>query len=232
MSATYPALAFLLLMGCPAPKDSGDDTGGTPDDSGGDTSDTGADSGNDSGNDSGGDTSSDTGDTGRDTGGDTSDTGGDTAGDTGEDSGSDTSDTSDTGDTAADTADTGGSTACTDADLLLTAEVRDSAGVSGTSFGPRDVLSMVAVLSNPCATDIVVSLAADCLFTGWSVEDSRGSGTGVGIACRPIATSWTVPAGGTLEESQSWGSLRVDNYVLTVSADVPAGSAALKFSVI
>jgi hypothetical protein len=54
----------------------------------------------------------------------------------------------------------------------------------------------------------------------------------VAVACHPVATAWTVPAGGTLEESQSWGTLRVDTYVLSVSADVPSGSAALKFSVI
>ncbi len=219
-------IPLLFGVGCPAPVAEDTDTG-RPDTGSGDTAadtDTGGDTDTGTGSDtadSGADTGSDTGsDTGGDTGTDTADTGTDTA-----DSGGDTADTGDTGDT-------GSSTSCTDADLVLTAEVRDSAGVAGTSFGVRDSLSMVAVLTNPCTSDVSVKTASDCLFTGWSVEDSRGSGSGVAVACRPVVTTWTVPAGGSLEESQSWGTLRADSYVLTVTADVPSGSAAVKFSVI
>ncbi len=227
MTRPYLALAFLVACGAPVAEGPAD-TGKPPDTGSGDTSDTAAD-------DSGAETGGETGETGADSGKDTADTGKDTGKDTA-DSGKDTADTgkdtADSGKDTADTADTGGSTTCTDVDLLLTAEVRDSAGVAGTSFGPRDSLSMVAVLSNPCAADITVTTSSNCLFTGWSVEDSRGTASGVAVACRPVITTWTVAAGGSLEESQSWGTLRVDGYVLTVTADVPASSAAIKFSVI
>jgi hypothetical protein len=230
--ATKLSSLLLMLAAC-APPVGDTSTGDTAGDTGGGGTDTGTDT--DTVSDTG-DTGSDTDDTGGDTGRDTADTGGDTGkdtGDTGVDTGKDTGDTgADTGKDTGDPGDTGSTGACTEADLLLTAEVRDSAGVAGTSFGPRDSLSMVAVLSNPCAVDVTFTTSADCLFTGWSVEDSRGAGTGVGVACAAVVTSWTVPAGGSLEGSQSWGTMRVDTYVLTVTADVPAGKAATKFSVI
>ena len=216
-------LAFALACAVPGGPASGEETGDS--DTGQTPDDTGGDSGTDSGDTGlGGDTGDDSG--APDTDGDTGDSGGDSG-----DSGDDTADSGDSGEDSGDTGDTGGSS-CSGTDLVLTAEVHDSAGVSGTSFSSREPLSMVAVLSNPCTTDVSLTTASDCLFTGWTVEDSRGAGSGVAVACHPVATAWTVPAGGTLEESQSWGTLRVDTYVLSVSADVPSGSAALKFSVI
>lgn len=203
-------LAFALACAAPGEPASAQETGDTETDRTGD--DTGGDPGTDSGDTALGD------DTGDDSGAP------DTEGDVGDDTG-------DSGEDPGDTADTGGST-CSGADLVLSAEVRDSAGVSGASFSSREPLGMVAVLSNPCTTDVSVTTASDCLFTGWTVEDSRGAGSGVAVACHPVPTVWTVPAGASVEETQFWGTLRVDTYVLSVSADVPSGSAALKFSVI
>lgn len=213
-------LAFALACAAPGEPASAEETGDTETDRTGD--DTGGGPGTDSGDTAlGGDTGDDSG--AADTEGDSGDSAGD-SGDSGDDTG-------DSGEDPGDTADTGGST-CSGADLVLSAEVRDSAGASGTSFSSREPLGMVAVLSNPCATDVSVTTASDCLFTGWTVEDSRGAGSGVAVACHPVPTVWTVPAGASVEETQFWGTLRVDTYVLSVSADVPSGSAALKFSVI
>ena len=243
---------FLLILGCPAePTDTGPgDTGADADtDTDGDSdsdsdSDADSDSDTDTGNDTGSDTGEDTGnDTGSDTGADTgTDTGGDTGTDTGGDTGTDTGDppdTADTGeppdtgtDTGTDTGDTGTSTGCTSADLILTAEVRDSTGAAGTSFAAREALTMVAIVTNLCPMDITFTTPSTCLFTGWSVSDSRGTGTGVGVACGGALTTWTVPAGGSLEEGQAWGRLAADSYTLDVTADVPAASASTAFSVI
>ena len=155
--------------------------------------------------------------------GNDTDTGGEDTADTG---GEDTADTAE----PEDTADTG-SGACSDADLVLSAEVR-TGGVSATSFGRRDPLEMVAILTNPCATDITFETSTTCLFTGWETADSSGMGMGVVVACAGAITSWTLAAGASTEEAQSWGSLSVDSYVLTVQADVPAGSASLSFTVL
>ncbi len=221
------SLPLLLLFACPiAGKDSGDpvDTGGDTDtdtDTGGeDTADTGTEDTADTGGEDTADTGTeDTADTGTE---DTADTGGEDTADTG------TEDTADTG--TEDTADTG-SEACTDADLVLTAEAR-TGGVSATSFGPRDSLEMVAILTNPCAADVTFETATSCLFTGWETSSSSGMGMGVAVACASVITSWTLAAGASTEEAQSWGSLSVDSYVLTVQADVPGGSASLAFTVL
>ncbi|MSQ03720.1 MAG: hypothetical protein EXR71_17840, partial [Myxococcales bacterium] len=161
----------------------------------------------------------DTGDTGTE---DTGDTGTEDTGDTG---------TEDTGDTGTeDTGDTGAG-ACTDADMVLSAEVR-TGGASATSFGPRDRLEMVAILANPCASDVTFETGTSCLFTGWETADSSGMGMGVAVACASVITTWTLAAGASTEEAQPWGALSVDSYTLTVQADVPSGSASLAFTVL
>ena len=218
---------LLLLTACGTATDtSSTDTGSgdtSADDTGtGDTADTGKDTA---------DTANDTADTGKDTADTGSDTGKDTA-----DTGTDTGDTSvppDTGDTSVppDTGDTGTSTGCTEADLILSGEVR-SAGAVGTSFGPKDALTMVAIVTNLCPMDVTFTTPSTCLFTGWSVTSSSGMGSGMAVACAGVVTTWTVPAGGTLEEGQAWGRLAVDTYVLDVTADIPAATATTSFSVI
>ncbi len=198
-----------------------------------DTSSTDTGSGDTSADDTGTGDTADTGKDTADTANDTADTGKDTA-DTGSDTGKDTADTgTDTGDTSVppDTGDTGTSTGCTEADLILSGEVR-SAGAVGTSFGPKDALTMVAIVTNLCPMDVTFTTPSTCLFTGWSVTSSSGMGSGMAVACAGVVTTWTVPAGGTLEEGQAWGRLAVDTYVLDVTADIPAATATTSFSVI
>jgi len=231
-----PALLLLLTACGTATEGTSTDTSDTETGSG-DTADTGsgdtADTSKDTANDTA-DTGNDTADTGTDTGKDTADSGTDT-GDTSVPP--DTGDTSvppDTGDTSVppDTGDTGTSTGCTKADLILSGEVRDAAGVAGTSFGPKDALTMVAIVTNLCPMDVTFTTPWTCLFTGWNVTSSSGMGSGMAVACAGVVTSWTVPAGGTLEEGQAWGRLAVDSYVLDVTADIPAATATTSFSVI
>ena len=122
--------------------------------------------------------------------------------------------------------------ALAEADLILSAEVRDGSGTASTSWSTGDKLVMYGVITNLCPMDVTFTTPSSCLFTGWSVTDSRGMGTGVAVACAGVVTSWTVAAGGVLEEGQAWGGMRADTYDLTVTADIPAGSASLAFTVI
>ena len=46
------------------------------------------------------------------------------------------------------------------------------------------------------------------------------------VACAPAVTQWTVPAGGTVEEIQPWGRLRVERYVLDVQFNFRMGIGA------
>lgn len=234
------SLLFFALVACTAtaedkaPVDSGEADSDT--DADGDTdsdADTDTDSGDtDSGNTDTGDDPSDSADDGGDSG----------EADSGDDSGAppdpETGDTEDpdpeTGETdvpdsgTEDSAevDSGGGSVCAVSDLILTAEARDSNDVVGTSFPPTEDLTMVAVLSNPCSADISFDTTTTCLFTGASVADSSGNGIGVAVACAGVRTSWTIPAGTSLEEGYFWGRLRVDTYSLSVTADVARGMSA------
>jgi len=225
----------ILLLGCPPadPKDSPnlDDTG-TPDsdtqnqdsDTGvtdSDTeiheSDTGVPDSDTQIHDS--DTSIPDTDTGHpDTDTSPPDTGDSTVIDTG-DSGT----TIDTGDTA--------SANCTDADLLWETEARDANGNVGGPFTTRDTVSAYGVVRNPCSNDIQFTTQTSCLVGSYSLVDSRGMGMGMAVACRPGQVTWTVPAGGTVEESAAWGRLSVDTYTQGVTFDYQNHSASVSFVV-
>lgn len=218
---------LFLFLACTGSDDSSKDSGDSPEDSVADSkdTDTGADSEKES---SGGDDSEDSDhsddsrpdsgeDSGPDSGGDSGDSSPpDSGGDSGDSSGDSGDSGGDSGDSGGDSGDSGGS-ACTDADLVWTAEVRDSTGAAGTVFSPRQPLTMVGVVSNPCSSDVTITTPDSCLVNGYSVTDSQGQGMGVGVACAAVLTDWVVPAGGTVEDSTGWGRLTPESYVLDIS---------------
>ena len=69
------------------------------------------------------------------------------------------------------------------------------------------------------------------IHDSYTPVDGSGIGMGMAVACRPGRVTWTVPAGGTVEESASWGQLRVQNYVQTVAFDYQNHSASTSFVV-
>ena len=230
---------LFLFLACTGSDDSAKDSGDSPVDSAGDShdTDTGTDSDKESsgGDDSGdSDHSDDSGppdsgdDSGHDSGGDSGDSsppdsGGDSGGSGGDSGG-------DSGDSGGDSGDSGGS-ACTVADLVWTAEVRDANGVAGTAFVPQQPLTMAGVVSNPCSSDITFTTPDSCLVNGYSVTDSRGMGMGVGVACAAVLTSWVVPAGGTVEDSTGFGRMRAESYVLDISFNYGNHTASQAFVV-
>jgi hypothetical protein len=215
---------LFLLLACTGTDDSSKDSGDAPEESQVDSENQDSDSGKDSEKESsGGDDSDDIHsddsrppDSGEDSGAD-SDSGPDSGDSSPPDSGGDSGDSNpDSGDSGGDSGDSGGG-ACTVADLLWTAEVRDATGAAGTVFSPRQPLTVAGVVSNPCSSDVSFTTPDSCLVTSYSVTDSRGQGMGVGIACAAVLTSWVVPAGGTVEESTNFGRLTPESYVLDVS---------------
>ncbi len=215
---------LFLLLACTGTDDSAKDSGDSSQDSVGDSrdSDSGKDSTNDSvGGDDSGDIHSDDSrppDSGEDSGADSgTDSGLDSGDSSPPDSGGDSGDSSgDSGDSGGDSGDSGGA-GCTVADLVWTAEVRDATGAAGTVFSPRQPLTVAGVVSNPCSSDVSFTTPDSCLVTSYSVTDSRGQGMGVAVACAAVLTGWVVPAGGTVEESTSFGRLTPESYVLDVS---------------
>jgi hypothetical protein len=212
---------LFLFLACTGTDDSAKDSGDSPEDSVADSEDT--DTGTDSEKESsGGDDSGDSNhsdDSQPDSG---DDSGPDSGGDSGDSSPPDSGDSSppdsggDSGDSGGDSGDSGGA-ACTDADLVWTAEVRDATGAAGTVFSPRQPLTVVGVVSNPCSSDVTITTPDSCLVNGYSVTDSRGQGMGVAVACAAVLTDWVVPAGGSVEESTAFGRLTPESYVLDVS---------------
>jgi hypothetical protein len=136
-------------------------------------------------------------------------------------------------DTDADT-DTG-LPACTVADLVFSAEVRDPSG-SPCSTCPADVpLDLVGVVSNPCSSDLTLTTGSSCLVTGWTVSEGH-TGTTVltGVpGCYEAETDWAVGAGGSVEESfdsfSTWQELvfRLD----IVFGDSASTAASTRFDI-
>lgn len=221
-------MQFLLVLGACAQgtdPDFGDDDGDTGDtgDAGAvDTDDTG-DGGGDTGDDSAADSATDS---GEDSGGD--DTGTEDSGT--EDSGTEDSGTTDTGSEDTGAEDTG--TACTTADLDYIAEVRDAKGTAGTSFSAKEELTLAGVVKNPCSEDVTFETPSSCLVSSWTTTDSSGMGMGAAVPCLAVITTWTVAAGGSVEETMYWGRLSPDDWEASVSFDVKKHpTATQKFTV-
>jgi len=53
----------------------------------------------------------------------------------------------------------------------------------------------------------------------------------MGIACAPVVTTWTVPAGGRIEEGQSWGRVTPETYTVTVDFDYAGKSESTTITV-
>lgn len=210
-------LGALLAAGCPGKTDdtaAGDDS--TADDSGDDSAvDDSGDGGDDSG--PGGD-SEDTGDDPHD----------DTAGD--DTSADDTSPPDDSGPDDSGTDDTAPSD-CTVRDLVLVAEARDSTGVAGTSFATSTALVFAGVVQNPCSADISFETATACLVDSWQVVGASGIGMGTAEECATVVTSWTVPAGGSVEATLDWGRLTPDDWELTIDFAGVMPTASSTFTV-
>lgn len=141
------------------------------------------------------------------------------------DSGPDDTGTPDTGETG----DTGGE-GCDLHDLLWTAEVRDATGAVGTVFTTADVLTMAAVVTNPCTTDVSFVTPDSCLVTSMMVSDATG-GDGVAFACADVVTTWVIPAGAAIEEAAPWGRLPAATWTLDVSFNVASYAASQAFEV-
>jgi hypothetical protein len=184
---TLLALGAALLISC----GDKDDTAGDPPEA-----DTDADSDTDADTDADSDADADA----------DSDTDADADADADSDADSDADADADTdadadADTDADT-DTG-LPACTVADLVYTAEVRDPTGAACTTC-PADVpLDLVGAVSNPCSSDLTLTTGSSCLVNGWTViEGHTGSTVLTGKpGCFEAETDWVVSAGGDVEES-------------------------------
>lgn len=206
----------LLLMGAcsdgapDSDEDTGDGGDSDPQETG-DTGDTAADTGSSE------DTAADTGDSGTDTG----------------DSGDTATDTGDSGDTATDTGDSGDTgEACSPADFDYIAEVRDAKGTAGTSFSAKEELTLAGVVKNPCSEDVTFETPSSCLVASWTTTSSSGMGMGAIPTCLTVITSWTVPAGGSVEETLYWGRMSPDDWEASLVFDVKKRpTAVLKFTV-
>lgn len=199
------------------------DSGTTDTDSGGGDTDSGADTGDSGGDDTAPDTDPDSGHDTVDTGGDdtdVSDTATDTGGDDTADSGGGGDDTGDSGAPDTGPGETGGSSSCptgTSDDLLWSVEIQDGTGAASSSWPSTTSLSVVGVVSNPCSVDLDFTVSCSTDFVSdVELEDSHGMGMGMGIACGGPVTTWTVPAGGRLEDPFLWGTLKADTYVAKV----------------
>ncbi len=117
-------------------------------------------------------------------------------------------------DSDADT-DTGGET-CAPADLSWLAETRDSSGTATTSFTTADEIIAAGVVENPCSVDVSFTTPDACLTTGGGLTSGSGIGMAWSKLCTGGVTSWTVPAGGSIEESESLGRLSADSYGLEI----------------
>ena len=85
---------------------------------------------------------------------------------------------------------------------------------------------MVALVSNPCSTDLDFITVDHCLASTWEVASSSGSATAMVKVCVPGKARHTVPAGGTVESAQRWGTKRPGTYRLMVYFDDAASSTA------
>ena len=116
--------------------------------------------------------------------------------------------------------------ACTAADLITAAEVRDATGAACTTCPASSSLSVVGIVANPCSMDVDFVTLDSCLASQWEVTSASGMGMAMVKSCAGVVTHHTVPAGGTVESVQSWGRMSRDSYRLMVYFDDPARSTA------
>ena len=124
-----------------------------------------------------------------------------------------------------------GSESCAPKDLLWKAETRDSTGAATTSFTTSDDVYAAGVVENPCTVDVSFTTPNSCLTTGGSLSGTSGIGMGWAKACSGAATPWTVPAGSSIEESESIGRFDADTYSLSISFNRGSITGTTSFTV-
>ncbi len=136
-------------------------------------------------------------------------------------------------DTDADT-DTG-IPACTVADLVFSAEVRDPSGTACTTCPADMLLDLVGVVSNPCTSDLTLTTSSSCLVAGWTITEVY-SGTTIlaGVpGCYSVVTDWVVPAVGSIEETfdtyTTWQE--VEHQLDVTFNDASASTATTRFDI-
>jgi len=131
-----------------------------------------------------------------------------------------------------DTGDDDTETDCTAADLVYTAEARDSSGACTDYCDANDPIDLVGIVTNPCGSDIVLVAEWDCLVSLWEVVNTgTGDEDSIGVECLPVPTQWSIPAGGSLEEVWTYGIMDAGDYQLTVTFHRGPRSAPTTFYV-
>jgi len=161
-----------------------------------------------------------------------SDTDADADADTDADADADTDADADA-DTDADT-DTG-LPACTVADLVFSAEVRDPSGAACTTCPAEVILDFVGVVDNPCANDVVLTTGSSCLVAGWTLTEVYSGTTLLNgkPGCYEVETDWVVSASGSVEESfDSYTTWQEVEHLLDVTfGDLPSSTASARFDI-
>ena len=98
--------------------------------------------------------------------------------------------------------------------LVLGAWVFDTDGNAGSTFSTTDELTLEAWVSNPCDVPIVFTTSSSCLVDPWSLE--AASGLGIGRGCDDAETDWWIDAGGTLYDTEFWGTMDTDDYFWSI----------------
>jgi hypothetical protein len=118
---------------------------------------------------------------------------------------------------------------CSIADFTLGLAVMAANGTTGQQFTPEDELLVAGMLTNPCPTEITFSTPSTCLLEPFVVTGADGSATGRG--CGDAIRTFSIAAGGTLQDTMSVGMLPAGSYVFDAGFGWGTLSASMTFTV-
>lgn len=128
-----------------------------------------------------------------------------------------------------------GTPACSETDLVFSAEVRDPTGAPCSTCPADEPLDFVGVVRNPCADDVILTTGSACLVADWTLTVTH---TGVIILsgsreCAAVMTDWVVPAGGSIEDTvDSYATYQeIEHRLEVVFDDAASTSAAVTFDI-
>jgi hypothetical protein len=93
----------------------------------------------------------------------------------------------------------------------------------------------VGIVSNPCPADISFTTTNGCLVATWEVTMPTSPTMAVAPICTAATTNWTVPAGGSVEQTGSFLTVNdIGAHQLSVyfnAASIPGSPASASFVV-
>lgn len=115
--------------------------------------------------------------------------------------------------------------------LEYSALTRDGGDIQTDTFREGSVLKAVGVVHNPCTAELSFETSSSCLVRRWVASDGTVE-VEAEFGCDDALTSWTVPAGGEVEEVLVFQpELGLGTWTLTAEFDFGGNSATTQLTV-